>query len=693
MRKTLLIAVATLCAAVTTHAQQRNENRMLLHQKDGSTVVYAIDDMDSITFAQVANAGASVEVASVDGTTATVNCTLQKSCKKCYVAAVPDDGSVADIKTYILQNHQHELTESGTVQLAGLKGGTKYKAAVLPFDQYGITTDIATASFATEAADMFDISIDDITWGDAKVTIAPVDKTMKYYYYSMTMEKVNSIANGIDGLAQFDRDFWSVQANMYGCDINEIIQSSLVSGDQTFRTSEAGTMARWNSEVVVYCYGIDAQGNASTPVMVKTFTTTSPVPSSNEFSVTIDQAYPNGVKATITPTNDDTYFVAVQRKRFTDFYEGKLDSMAYVLLQSSYQNEGQFHSGAYTTSKDEYYLNANQDYNIIVFGYNNGLSTPVTMIPFKTPRSSSSAISRFEDAFCDDNGQVDTETLTDKGDKTWAYTIESASEPCELFTTITGITASIAPESSAPYSYTYDSGDNACKLTLTGTSGADANGTYATMEVAIADHPEIAKIVFVGAAKADTATTSLPTKAELVRTWKATRSVFDIESGNDRCYLLDYDSSDGFAHTDDGDYVLCTVKEYCEQFANDWNADTANTKKITTEEAADRIFSTGNFVNFVVTTNRFTMEHGYASYTVTDVSGNYTYDEATGVITVQDEIENKAKTFTLSIDKDTNGIVFLNATEWYPLSIMSYDQTKDYYIFAPTYYYCQPIGE
>lgn len=181
---------------------------------------------------------------------------------------------------------------------------------------------------------------------------------------------------------------------------------------------------------------------------------------------------------------------------------------------------------------------------------------------------------------------------------------------------------------------------------------------------------------------------NLPTAKELVKTWSTTRTVFNLTNNKSICYLLDYDSPDGFAHDDDGKYISMSVKEYCEQFANDWNADSANEQKITTEEAADRTVTGNDFVNFVITDNRFTMKYGYGPYYSTNVDGTYTYDEETGIITVNDEIEKKAKQFIVSIDQETNAVVFYNFTEWYPLSIMSYDQTKDYFIFAPTYYYC-----
>lgn len=200
------------------------------------------------------------------------------------------------------------------------------------------------------------------------------------------------------------------------------------------------------------------------------------------------------------------------------------------------------------------------------------------------------------------------------------------------------------------------------------------------------------KLIFVACFALANATaavaTNLPTAKELVKTWSTTRTVFDLTNDKSICYLLDYSSPDGFARDDSGNYIYMSVKEYCEQFANDWNADSSNEQKITTEEAADRTVTGDDFVNFIITDDRFTMRYGYGPYYSTNVDGTYTYNEETGIITVNDEVEKKTKQFTVSIDQETKAVTFYNFTEWYPLAIMSYDQTKDYFIFAPTYYYC-----
>lgn len=61
----------------------------------------------------------------------------------------------------------------------------------------------------------------------------------------------------------------------------------------------------------------------------------------------------------------------------------------------------------------------------------------------------------------------------------------------------------------------------------------------------------------------------IPTADIFQNSWFTTHTVLDIENPNGVCYLLDYNNPDGFAHDEDGNYITISVRDYCEQFAND----------------------------------------------------------------------------------------------------------------------------
>lgn len=492
MKATLLFFI-TVCICIGSQAQTVSGKRMLIHGKDRTMHVYDVKDVDSITFAEIHLSPTIITVNEVSGSSAKIKVTLPDNALKCAVAAIPDDGSINDIKDYIAANHQIELKESADTVLRNLKSGTKYLAATLTYDKYEVPTTVSSVAFSTPSEAQFSITVDDISWGDARVTITPSNADMRYYYYCMPMSKVNTLQGGINGIMKFDYDFWQMQADMYGMTVNEVIQEQLTSGTQTFRTSEISGMAMWNTESMVYCYGMDGEGNVLTPLTYQRFTTSKPIPSNNTFDIQITNVTPTSVEATITPSNNDRYFIAVQRKKFVDFYAEKTDTMAYSLLSNNYNNPDAFATGVHQVKKEDFTLNGNQDYFLIVFGVNNGLSTPVKMVPFKTLRSSSSAIMAFESYFCNDQGAPNLDKLQALGNKSFRYSVANEQVPCNIFTDLT----SVVTTTTASYHYTYDAGDNQCSLEINGTKEADKDGVYATLKVNIPSHPDISTIFLV----------------------------------------------------------------------------------------------------------------------------------------------------------------------------------------------------
>ena len=177
----------------------------------------------------------------------------------------------------------------------------------------------------------------------------------------------------------------------------------------------------------------------------------------------------------------------------------------------------------------------------------------------------------------------------------------------------------------------------------------------------------------------------LPSAQELQNTWETAGSIFDINSKG-VCYQLDYTSDDGFAHNEDGSYKTIGIREYLVKFAEDWNADSKNKQKITPEEAADREFD-GLFTRFIIDGYYFEMHQG-TSYgdDIKMIDGEYTYDEKTGIIKVQDTIDEMEKTIVVSVDSK-NRVNFLVNSEFYPFQTMNYDRTIEYWIYCPTFYY------
>ncbi len=182
MKRILLLSAVLLCKVVCAVAQQSQANRLLVHMKNGSTVVYAADSIEHIDFALVADLEAGVQPASVDASSMSVNVTLPQGCSLAVVAVIPAPDAQAGVTAAMVQQHKvAELTESGVVDVAGLDAGTAYVVAVLTHDQYGLPCSITTSTLATLAARDYPLPGDyfysDGTWSQGGLLSINADGT------------------------------------------------------------------------------------------------------------------------------------------------------------------------------------------------------------------------------------------------------------------------------------------------------------------------------------------------------------------------------------------------------------------------------------------------------------------------------------------------------------------------------------
>ena len=153
-----LVTMAVCLTAVTAVAQEDNENRMVVHQKGNVTKVYDIAGVDSITFDNVSSSGeATLAITAQAGTKALVSVTLPDGCKKCDIALVPDDGSVADLSAYIKRSHQHRISYSTTVTLGQMETSAKYIVAAQTYDKYGLPMAITALPLVLGNGDVTDL--------------------------------------------------------------------------------------------------------------------------------------------------------------------------------------------------------------------------------------------------------------------------------------------------------------------------------------------------------------------------------------------------------------------------------------------------------------------------------------------------------------------------------------------------------
>ena len=284
-------------------------------------------------------------------------------------------------------------------QAADLKANKGYQILYFGYNadekryttRYFVSDIIVTAVADVTGALELEVPKNSITWRDASVAIRPSSNDLEYVFGFMPKaeweQKYASNPNaviqdriagweydvecGIDYLPELDT--W--QKYMYLCQM---------SGTRTISVAEYYNL-RWAEEYVVYAFGMNDDGDITAYVTTAEFATTTPVASTNQFSIEIGELTASSVVFTITPTNDDQYYVSIQDKRYLErFGEGKAESWEDMIFDLTFsktdlQLSNNIFSGTQTLTNASISKNVDSfhEYQIVVWGFNNGPTTEV----------------------------------------------------------------------------------------------------------------------------------------------------------------------------------------------------------------------------------------------------------------------------------------------------------------------------
>lgn len=370
----LLIATAALASQTDSFAQ----STMLVTKTDGTEISIRVTEIHDITF--------------------------------------PDDGSLNvsfNYGTYWLHPEQWVQLEATCSTTDGEEAVTNIQwsstdEAVVSIDKYGRATGIgegkcqiiATAddshgSITINVVNepMLDISIGSLGNRDCSYTITPADESLRYYHDY----RIQSGDYSVDGLDQygseeqnilhFVKDWWSFCGEMYGMtELDFMNEYGLSSGTAHETLSELKS----GSQYCIFALAMSEDGNLASPVEVKKFTTTVPEESDITFQIIMDEVTSKSATFTIIPSNDDPYFVNVQRASYVDWFveNDQMDDMVQSLTSSISPKvyPEAYCSGTVTRSTSDFLssVRSNTDYYVIVFGFDDGATSPVTLHKFHT---------------------------------------------------------------------------------------------------------------------------------------------------------------------------------------------------------------------------------------------------------------------------------------------------------------------
>ena len=315
-------------------------------------------------------------------------------------------------------NFENLLT-SGTQTLTfqGLIGHSHYKVVYFEYDEATgkMVGDVLFSERITtpDAPEEIGLEISDVKGMSAKITVTPPSEDLRYFVWVYTMDSYERYQNSSDyELFSYDYSYWAYASQMYGITLEEMIEFDTNFGTKTYSTDDFLLVAEWDTEYLVWVYGVTTSGDVTTNITRRTFTTVAPKASDMTFEVPnidlqwYEEETPEGTirgyraNATIIPSNkEEKYFATITNKNWYDWYftednDGRSDD-DYIMNQILYNAQkpsselpAMFKSGDYEFdcfTEREILLKPEREYAVFVFGMDeNGATTKLNVFPFTT---------------------------------------------------------------------------------------------------------------------------------------------------------------------------------------------------------------------------------------------------------------------------------------------------------------------
>ena len=312
-----------------------------------------------------------------------------------------------------------DLLASGTQTLTfqGLIGHSHYKVVYFEYDEATgkKVGDVLFSERITtpDAPEEIGLEISDITGMSAKITVTPPSEDLRYFVWLYTMDSYERYQHSSDyELFSYDYSYWAYASQMYGITLEEMIEFDTNVGTKTYSSDDFLLVAEWDTEYLVWVYGVTTSGEVTTNITRRTFTTAAPTPSDMTFDVpnidvewyeeTTSEGTIRGFRAnaTIIPSNkEEKYFATITNKSWYDWYftednDGRSDD-DYIMNQILYNAQKpsselskMYKSGDYEFdcfTEREILLKPEREYAVFVFGMDeNGATTKLNVFPFTT---------------------------------------------------------------------------------------------------------------------------------------------------------------------------------------------------------------------------------------------------------------------------------------------------------------------
>lgn len=303
-------------------------------------------------------------------------------------AEVGEDGGAALAASLIEGNINANLISGSVQKEVEVQAESDYYVVVFGYnpDTKSMTSEVFLSELITtpaepQAAPALDVEVTNLAWNGADIYVIP-NSDFRYYYECRTKAKFNERYGSAEAFYEKVYAGWVSDATSNKCDVATVASWYTNEGRGV---ADIGKLT-WNTEYVFAIFGVGADGTRNTDVILKEFKTLTPAQSSNEFTITINSTTSSSVEFTVTPTNNDQYYVTVEKVGTVSGYgpdqEKSYDELiAYLLPEYDSQLTPRLFTGEQTITNSQLNKSVNSfyEYVVVVWGYNNGPTTTVFM--------------------------------------------------------------------------------------------------------------------------------------------------------------------------------------------------------------------------------------------------------------------------------------------------------------------------
>ena len=194
-------------------------SRMLVQAVGGNVDVFAVDQVASITFSDIAQARANITLIDADDASIRASITRTEGCERYQVACWPETTVVDDLEAYIQQNKKYDRKVNGGVEFIDLEPSTSYVIGTLAYDAYGLPCEVATlTATTTERGELQPAQVGDFLYADGSwSTDLKPNKTPVAIVFATTTSAADQASGYTHGYAIALRDAgktaWTTEAS------------------------------------------------------------------------------------------------------------------------------------------------------------------------------------------------------------------------------------------------------------------------------------------------------------------------------------------------------------------------------------------------------------------------------------------------------------------------------------------------